>query len=54
VDEDGKPGKRTDGLDLIQKWESDKMARNVTSKYVWNREQLLNLEPNIPEYTFGE
>jgi hypothetical protein len=54
VDEDGNQGKRTDGADLIQSWQSDKTARNVTFKYVWNREQLLSLDPATTEYTFGE
>jgi alkaline phosphatase len=54
ADEDGKPGKRTDNLDLIKTWEADKLARNVTFQYVWNRTQLLNLNPATTEYTFGE
>jgi alkaline phosphatase len=54
VDEDGNRGRRTDGADLIQTWESDKIERNVTFKYVWNRDQLLSLDPATTEYTFGE
>lgn len=54
VDEDGKAGKRTDGADLIQTWESDKIANNVTFKYVWNRDQLLSLDPATTEYALGE
>ena len=54
VDEDGNMGKRTDGADLIQTWQSDKAARNVTFKYVWNRDQLLSLDPATTEYALGE
>jgi alkaline phosphatase len=54
LDEDRNYGKRTDGLDLIKSWESEKKKLNVTSKYVWNRDQLLNLDPNSTEYTLGE
>jgi alkaline phosphatase len=54
IDEDGNRGRRNDGLDLIQSWESDKIARNVTFKYVWNRDQLLSLDPATTEYAFGE
>jgi len=53
VDEDGNRGRRNDGADLIQSWESDKIARNVTFKYVWNRDQLLSLDPSTTEYAFG-
>jgi len=52
-DEEGNRGSRSDGLDLIQSWQSDKQARNVTYSYVWNRDQLLNINYNATEYTFG-
>jgi alkaline phosphatase len=54
LDEDGKYGSRTDDVDLIQNWESEKAARNVTFKYVWNRDQLINLDPDTTEFTLGE
>lgn len=53
LDEDGKYGSRTDDVDLIQNWESEKAARNVTFKYVWNRDQLINLDPDTTEFTLG-
>ena len=53
-DEDGKPGKRTDGVDLIQKWETDKKDRKVNYKYVWNKEELNKLDAKTTEYVFGE
>lgn len=54
LDEDGNRGKRTDGLNLIQNWESDKQPLNVNYNYVSNREELLNLDPKTAEYTLGE
>ena len=54
TDEDGKVGRRTDNRDLIENWISDKRQRNVTFDYVWNRTQLLNIDPETTEYTFGE
>lgn len=53
-DEDGNPGSRTDGENLIESWKSDKSNRNVSFDYVSNRGQLLDLDPKNTEYTFGE
>jgi len=52
-DEDGKPGKRNED-NLIESWISDKNDRKVTFEYVSNRSQLLQLDPETTEYTFGE
>jgi Alkaline phosphatase len=54
LDEDGSRGSRTDGVDLIKSWESDKITRNVTYKYVSNRDQLINLDTETTEFVFGE
>jgi alkaline phosphatase len=53
-DEEGNKGRRADGDNLISRWESDKKERNVTFKYVWNREQLLSLDNETLDYTLGE
>jgi alkaline phosphatase len=53
-DEEGNPGRRADGVDLIERWKSDKMERNVSFKYVWNKSQLLSLDYETTEYTLGE
>jgi alkaline phosphatase len=53
TDEDGKRGARTDGLDLIAKWKSDKTSRRARSQYVWNREQLLSINPK-EDFVLGE
>ncbi|XP_022115998.2 membrane-bound alkaline phosphatase [Pieris rapae] len=53
VDEEGSSGTRTDGRNLIEEWRSDKIERNVTHSYVWNREQLLRANATMPEYLMG-
>ncbi|XP_068617876.1 membrane-bound alkaline phosphatase-like [Battus philenor] len=52
-DEEGTRGRRTDGRNLIEEWQLDKRARNVTHEYVWNREQLLNAAESMPDYLLG-
>ncbi|XP_059054706.1 membrane-bound alkaline phosphatase-like [Achroia grisella] len=52
-DEEGTQGDRTDGLNLIEEWEANKASQNVTYKYVWNREQLMNVSQSPPEYLLG-
>jgi alkaline phosphatase len=54
TDEDGKSGSRTDGVDLIAKWKSDKSSHGAKFKYVSNREQLLNIKPWEEEFVLGE
>ncbi|KAG6453207.1 hypothetical protein O3G_MSEX008029 [Manduca sexta] len=53
VDEEGSSGRRTDGRNLIEEWQSDKRARNVTYNYVWNRSQLMDVFNSPPEYLLG-
>ncbi|XP_068617877.1 membrane-bound alkaline phosphatase-like [Battus philenor] len=53
VDEEGTPGRRLDGINLIEQWRADKASRNVTHQYVWNREQLLRATEDPPEYLLG-
>ncbi|XP_034835005.2 membrane-bound alkaline phosphatase-like [Maniola hyperantus] len=53
VDEEGAPGRRQDGRNLIQEWQLDKIDRNVTHQYVWNRDQLRTVDADLPEYLLG-
>lgn len=53
-DEDGKSGSRTDGVDLIASWKEDKSTRGSKFEYVWNREQLLNINPKETDFLLGE
>ncbi|KPJ11777.1 Membrane-bound alkaline phosphatase [Papilio machaon] len=53
VDEEGNVGRRTDGRNLIEEWQADKRAQNVTYDYVWNRSQLMNVAESLPEYLLG-
>ncbi|XP_045521928.1 membrane-bound alkaline phosphatase-like [Pieris brassicae] len=53
VDEEGTFGKRLDGRNLIDEWQIDKMAKNVSNAYLWNRQQLLNIKDQLPEYLLG-
>lgn len=41
IDEEGAPGDRSDGEDLIKSWLNAKV--NASAKYVWNREDLLQV-----------
>ncbi|XP_035443527.2 membrane-bound alkaline phosphatase isoform X1 [Spodoptera frugiperda] len=52
-DEEGVYGNRTDTRNLIEEWAQDKEDRKVTHKYVWNREQLMSLKDDLPEYLLG-
>ncbi|CAG4973237.1 unnamed protein product [Parnassius apollo] len=53
IDEEGTPGLRTDGRNLIEDWQNDKISRNVTYQYVWNRDQLMNAAETLPDYLLG-
>uniref|UniRef100_A0A336K1T2 Alkaline phosphatase n=1 Tax=Culicoides sonorensis TaxID=179676 RepID=A0A336K1T2_CULSO len=50
IDEEGDEGKRRDGVDLIQEWLDSKKGQGT---YVWNREQLLNVDGNNTQYLLG-
>ncbi|KOB67391.1 Alkaline phosphatase, partial [Operophtera brumata] len=52
-DEEGTQGRRTDGRNLIQEWQDDKQARNVSYRYVWNRDDLLEASDASPDYLLG-
>ncbi|XP_038222682.1 membrane-bound alkaline phosphatase-like, partial [Zerene cesonia] len=53
IDEEGSPGRRTDGRNLIEEWQDDKRSRGVSFQYAWNREQLLSANASLPEYMLG-
>ncbi|OWR49944.1 alkaline phosphatase [Danaus plexippus plexippus] len=53
VDEEGKFGKRRDDRNLIEEWKMDKIARNSSYQYVWNRDQLKSVSNNLPDYILG-
>ncbi|CAH0725422.1 unnamed protein product, partial [Brenthis ino] len=53
IDEEGTPGKRLDGRNLIEEWQMDKIERNVSYRYVWNRDQLLSASEDLPDYLLG-
>ncbi|XP_052890226.1 membrane-bound alkaline phosphatase-like [Anopheles moucheti] len=52
MDEEGKPGYRKDGKNLIEQWQKthESMGR---SRYVWNREQLLSVDTSNTDYLLG-
>jgi alkaline phosphatase len=54
TDEDGTPGSRTDDVDLIESWKTDKLNRNASFRYMWNRDQLLSNDPAAADYVLGE
>ncbi|XP_023312076.1 membrane-bound alkaline phosphatase-like [Anoplophora glabripennis] len=49
-DEAGSRGTRSDGRNLIEEWLKDK--KNKEARYVWNRDQLLDVPEDV-EYVFG-
>ncbi|CAK1587354.1 unnamed protein product [Parnassius mnemosyne] len=53
IDEEGTVGRRTDGRNLIEEWRMDKITRNVSYQYVWNRNQLRSAADNMPDYLLG-
>ncbi|CAH0588848.1 unnamed protein product [Chrysodeixis includens] len=53
IDEEASMGIRTDGRNLIQEWQKDKSSQNASAKYIWNREQLKQLDNDLPEYLLG-
>lgn len=52
TDDEGAPGARGDGKNLIKEWQ-DIHQKMGTSKYVWNREQLLSLDTSKVDYVLG-
>ncbi|XP_034835001.1 membrane-bound alkaline phosphatase-like [Maniola hyperantus] len=53
VDQEGTPGRREDGRDLIAEWRSSKRARNASCAYAWHRDQLLQANASLPDYLLG-
>ncbi|XP_032519337.2 membrane-bound alkaline phosphatase-like [Danaus plexippus] len=53
LDEEGTAGRRSDNRNLIQEWQTDKANRNVSFKYIWNKEQLNSANSDLPEYLLG-
>ncbi|RUS82971.1 hypothetical protein EGW08_009256 [Elysia chlorotica] len=47
------PHHRRDGLNLIQEWKRDKLSRNASASYVWNRRQLDAVDPGQTDYLLG-
>lgn len=52
VDDEGRPGERLDGRNLIQNWLDQKAHRNQTAQYVWNRNLLLGVSDDT-DYLLG-
>ncbi|XP_050322569.1 membrane-bound alkaline phosphatase [Bactrocera neohumeralis] len=52
-DEEGLPGLRTDGRNLIQDWLKDKQANNQQSAYVWSKKGLSLVDLDKTEYLLG-
>ncbi|XP_041982531.1 membrane-bound alkaline phosphatase-like, partial [Aricia agestis] len=53
VDEEGTPGLRADGRDLLREWREDKAARNLSHRYVGSRADLLAAAADPPDYLLG-
>ncbi|XP_077513161.1 alkaline phosphatase-like [Amblyomma americanum] len=52
ADEEGKPGVRKDGKDLIEDWR--KARSNIgNASYVWTRQQLLSVKPEKTDFLLG-
>lgn len=52
-DEEGYPGKRTDGRHLIRSWLDQKKEANVSAKYVWSRKGLSLVDLENTDYLLG-
>ncbi|XP_073961252.1 membrane-bound alkaline phosphatase-like [Choristoneura fumiferana] len=53
IDEEGEPGLRWDGRDLVEEWRAQRVAADVSHSYVWNRTELLQAIEDPPEYLLG-
>lgn len=51
IDEEGANGRRTEDVDLIDEWLTQKGGDDGT--FIWNREQLMQLNPNNTKYLLG-
>lgn len=52
MDEENTRGLRWDGRNLIQEWQDIRKGNNQSYKYVWNKEQLLNVSGET-DYLLG-
>lgn len=50
----GAEGRRLDGRNLIDDWLRDKKRRKLRAEYVWNKEQLDNLDIDKVDYLLGQ
>jgi alkaline phosphatase len=50
--ENNRPGRREDGKNLIETWLKSK-ADGKASKYVWTRDQLMNLNTTEVDHLMG-
>ncbi|XP_071445817.1 alkaline phosphatase-like [Hetaerina americana] len=53
LDEEGTPGVRMDGKDLIEEWQRQKQDEGSSYKYVWNRDDLLAVDAQSTDYLLG-
>lgn len=53
LDEEQKPGFRTDGRDLIEQWKEQHQNASRKASYIWNREQLMNIDLAETDYVLG-
>lgn len=52
-DEDGEPGKREDGRNLIEDWLEDKLQNDASARYVSNKRDLLRTNLKKTDYLLG-
>ncbi|XP_030379967.1 membrane-bound alkaline phosphatase [Scaptodrosophila lebanonensis] len=52
-DEEGYPGYRNDGRNLIKDWIADKQAANASAHYVWSRKGLSLVDLDNTDYLLG-
>lgn len=51
-DDEGKAGSRSDGKDLIKEWHDSKKGKG-NATYIWNKQQLLSVDPEKTDYVLG-
>lgn len=51
-DEEGLPGKRSDGRNLIHEWKDDR-SKKGNARYIWNKSQLDAIDIEKTDYLFG-
>ncbi|KAI5633720.1 alkaline phosphatase domain-containing protein [Phthorimaea operculella] len=53
IDEEGSPGKRLDGRNLIEEWQQVQKESGINAQYVWHRSELLAATSNPPDKLLG-